>query len=179
MFLCSSASAPAVSALQADEQRIRSAQTPPFFPELPEEGGAAVHEEVRSGTQQWDSSMDRTKKRFWTPFRKSMSTERLTLVRREMAAENRSRTTSSSSSSGSKRWEFSPWIRILAAWQNFGGVSIFLQCVRIFSQSAFSRYVRILSVRESFTLEKLPVHVLYIQTGHLCGAKLAKLQTSE
>ncbi|XP_023817128.1 echinoderm microtubule-associated protein-like 2 isoform X1 [Oryzias latipes] len=34
--------------------------------------------------------------------RKSMSTERLTLVRREMAAESRSRTTSSSSSSGSK-----------------------------------------------------------------------------
>ena len=38
------------------------------------------------------------------PFlRKSMSTERLTLVRREMAAESRSRTTSSSSSSGGKR----------------------------------------------------------------------------
>ncbi|KAM9317692.1 echinoderm microtubule-associated protein-like 2 isoform 2-T2 [Pholidichthys leucotaenia] len=34
--------------------------------------------------------------------RKSMSTERLTLVRREMAAESRSRTTSSSSSSGGK-----------------------------------------------------------------------------
>lgn len=37
------------------------------------------------------------------PLRKSMSTERLTLVRREMAAESRSRTTSSSSSSGGKR----------------------------------------------------------------------------
>lgn len=36
-------------------------------------------------------------------FRKSMSTERLTLVRREMGAESRSRTTSSSSSSGGKR----------------------------------------------------------------------------
>ncbi|CAB1423819.1 unnamed protein product [Pleuronectes platessa] len=35
--------------------------------------------------------------------RKSMSTERLTLVRREMGAESRSRTTSSSSSSGGKR----------------------------------------------------------------------------
>ncbi|XP_036005559.1 echinoderm microtubule-associated protein-like 2 isoform X2 [Fundulus heteroclitus] len=34
--------------------------------------------------------------------RKSMSTERLTLIRREMAAESRSRTTSSSSSSGGK-----------------------------------------------------------------------------
>uniref|UniRef100_A0A8C2ZJI8 EMAP like 2 n=1 Tax=Cyclopterus lumpus TaxID=8103 RepID=A0A8C2ZJI8_CYCLU len=37
-------------------------------------------------------------------FRKSMSTERLTLVRREMGAESRSRTTSSSSSSGGKRY---------------------------------------------------------------------------
>ncbi|KAK2846622.1 hypothetical protein Q5P01_009621 [Channa striata] len=35
--------------------------------------------------------------------RKSMSTERLTLVRREMGADSRSRTTSSSSSSGGKR----------------------------------------------------------------------------
>ncbi|KAM7412646.1 hypothetical protein PAMA_020153 [Pampus argenteus] len=34
--------------------------------------------------------------------RKSMSTERLTLIRREMGAESRSRTTSSSSSSGGK-----------------------------------------------------------------------------
>lgn len=40
--------------------------------------------------------------------RKSMSTERLTLVRREMGADSRSRTTSSSSSSGSKRWPSSP-----------------------------------------------------------------------
>lgn len=39
------------------------------------------------------------------PFRKSMSTERLTLVRREMEAGSRSRTTSSSSSSGGKRYQ--------------------------------------------------------------------------
>uniref|UniRef100_A0A8D3BEQ0 HELP domain-containing protein n=1 Tax=Scophthalmus maximus TaxID=52904 RepID=A0A8D3BEQ0_SCOMX len=39
-------------------------------------------------------------------FRKSQSTERLTLVRREMGAESRSRTTSSSSSTGGKRPNF-------------------------------------------------------------------------
>lgn len=39
------------------------------------------------------------------PLRKSMSTERLTLVRREMEAGSRSRTTSSSSSSGGKRYQ--------------------------------------------------------------------------
>lgn len=39
------------------------------------------------------------------PFRKSMSTERLTLVRREMEAGSRSRTTSSSNSSGGKRYQ--------------------------------------------------------------------------
>uniref|UniRef100_A0A665TIM9 EMAP like 2 n=1 Tax=Echeneis naucrates TaxID=173247 RepID=A0A665TIM9_ECHNA len=39
-------------------------------------------------------------------FRKSMSTERLTLVRREMGTESRSRTTSSSSSSGAMNLEF-------------------------------------------------------------------------
>uniref|UniRef100_A0A673B2T4 EMAP like 2 n=1 Tax=Sphaeramia orbicularis TaxID=375764 RepID=A0A673B2T4_9TELE len=39
----------------------------------------------------------------WTEIMKSMSTERLTLIRRELGAESRSRTTSSSSSSGGKR----------------------------------------------------------------------------
>ncbi|XP_041850692.1 echinoderm microtubule-associated protein-like 2 isoform X2 [Melanotaenia boesemani] len=107
--------------------------------------------------------------------RKSMSTERLTLVRREMAAESRSRTTSSSSSSGGKSKSKECTLNA-----EDGHVRMFLRGRPVTMHIPDQR-------RESYSLDQkvaLPDHKLKLQwvygyRGRDCRSNLYLLPTGE